>query len=260
MLSTSGDKSSAGTKQPQAHLGDRIIRVALLADDRITRAGLRILIDREAGMSVVGEHELMDDPGAVLAAERPHVVLLDVDRSSRDFIPDLIARLAKRTRVIVLTNTPDGEIVTSAFWSGAKGLVRRDQTPAVLLKAIRKVDAGEVWLDRFTIARLFAEFSQGSDAVDDTPGTGRLTLREHQLVTVVGQGFSNSEIAARLRISEATVRNHLTSIFKKLELHSRFELVMYALRQGLIKAPASRPRPRPASATTRQNGRIKSAS
>lgn len=259
MLPTPSDKP-APPKYANTQASDRIIRVALFADDRITRAGLRILIDRESGMTVVGEHELMDDPGAVLTAARPHVMLLDIDKSSRDFVPELIARLARKTRVIVLTSASDAELVSSVFWAGAKGLVRRDQTPTVLLKAIRKVDAGEVWLDRLAIARLFGEISHGGNeaGASDAPRTGRLTLRERQLISVVGQGFANGEIAVRLRISEATVRNHLTSIFRKLELHSRFELVMYALRQGLIKTPVSRPRP--ASATPRAGTRVKNAS
>jgi two-component system, NarL family, nitrate/nitrite response regulator NarL len=236
-----------------------MIRVVLLADDRITRAGVRILIDKESGMSVVGEHELIDDPAAVLATAQPHVTLVDIDRSNRDFAPELVARLSKKSRVIVLTNGYDPELVSSVFWSGAKGLVRKDETPTLLLKAIRRVDAGEVWLDRLTMARLLSELSRGGDAAaSDAPRVGRLTLRERQLITVVSQGFGNNEIAERLHISEATVRNHLTSIFRKLELHSRVELVMYALRQGLIKSPISRPRP--AHASTRRSRRIKSAS
>ena len=257
MLPTSSDRPS-GSKQPREHRDDRFIRVVLLADDRITRAGVRILIDKEPGMSVVGEHELIDDPAAVLATAQPHVTLVDIDRNNRDFAPELVARLSKKTRVIVLTNTYDAELVSSVFWSGAKGLVRKDEPPTTLLKAIRRVDAGEVWLDRLTIARLLSELSGAGDApLTDAPRVGRLTLRERQLITVVGQGFGNSEIATRLRISEATVRNHLTSIFRKLELHSRVELVMYALRQGLIKAPISRPRP---ARATRRSGRVKSAS
>lgn len=259
MLPTSPDRSSAATKPSREQRDERTIRVVLLADDRITRAGVRILIDKEPGMSVVGEHGLIDDPLAVLTAAQPHVTLVDVDRSSRDFLPELIARLSKKTRVIVLTNTYDAELVSSVFWAGTKGLVRKDESPTLLLKAIRRVDAGEVWLDRTTLARLLAELSRNGDApVTDAPRVGRLTLRERQLITVVGQGFGNSEIAERLRISEATVRNHLTSIFRKLELHSRVELVMYALRQGLIKAPIARSRS--VTATTRRTGRVKSAS
>ena len=259
MLPASSDRSSPRAKHSREHRDDRMIRVVLLAEDRITRAGVRILIDKEPGMSVVGEHELIDDPTPVLTSAQPHVTLVDVDRSSRDFVPELITRLSKKTRVIVLTSAPDPELVSSVFWSGAKGLVRKDETPTLLLKAIRRVDAGEVWLDRLTIARLLGELARGGDAAAmDAPRVGRLTLRELQLITVVGQGFGNSEIAERLRISEATVRNHLTSIFRKLELHSRIELVMYALRQGLIKSPISRPRP--ATATTRRNGRVRSAS
>ena len=235
-----------------------MIRVVLVADDRITRAGVRILIDKESGMTVVGEHELIDDPATVLASAQPHVALVDIDRSNRDFAPELVAKLSKKSRVIVLTNSYDPELVSSVFWSGAKGLVRKDEPPTLLLKAIRRVDAGEVWLDRLTMARLLGELSRGGDAAMDAPRVGRLTLRERQLITVVSQGFGNSEIAERLHISEATVRNHLTSIFRKLELHSRVELVMYALRQGLIKSPISRPRP--AHTFTRRNRRIKSAS
>jgi DNA-binding NarL/FixJ family response regulator len=243
----------------QSQPSERVIRVALLAEDRITRTGLRFLIDRESGMTVVGEHELMDDPGAMLAAAHPHVMLLDVDRGSRDFVPELITRLSRKTSVIVLTSSADAGMVSNAFWSGARGLVRKNETPALLLKAIRKVDAGEVWLDRSTMSRLLGELSRGGKAgATDPPRVGRLTLRERQLITIVGQGSGNGEIAERLRISEATVRNHLTSIFRKLELHSRFELVMYALRQGLIEAPI--PRPRPARATSRATSRAKSAS
>jgi DNA-binding NarL/FixJ family response regulator len=254
---TSPEKSS--TKQFREDLSDRIIRVVLLAEDRITRAGLRLLIDKEPDMRVVGEHELLNDPGALLAAERPNVMLLDVDRSSRDFVPDLITRLAKKTRVIVLTNSSDAEIVSSVFWSGAKGLINRDQAHTLLIKAIRKVNDGEAWLDRSATARLLGEFSQARDlGASAVPNVGRLTLRERQLIAVVGLGFGNSAIAQRLRISEATVRNHLTSIFRKLELHNRFELVIYALRQGLIKAPI--PRPRAATARSRRTDRIKSAS
>jgi DNA-binding NarL/FixJ family response regulator len=188
-------------------------------------------------MRVVGEHELLNDPGTALAAERPDVTLLDIDRRTRDFVPELITRLAKKTRVIALTTSSDSDMVSKLFWSGAKGLVGRDQAHALLIKAIQKVDAGEVWLERSATARLLSELLRGGDeaAPAKARAAGRLTLRERQLIVVVAEGLGNSEIADRLRISEATVRNHLTSIFKKLGLHSRFELLMYAINQGLVK-------------------------
>jgi len=259
MLPTSSDKPTVPSKHPRTQTEERTIRVGLLADDRITRAGLRILIDNEAGMTVVSEHELIDDPSVLLGSARPHVVLLDVDRSNRHFVPDLITRLSRKSRVIVLTNAYDAEMVSSVFWSGARGLVRKDQPPMLLLKAIQKVDAGEVWLDRRSMSRLLGDLSRpGDTATADAPRAGRLTLRERQLITIVAQGFGNSEVARQLHISEATVRNHLTSIFRKLELRGRFELAMYAFREGLIKSPVAKPRP--ATATTRVNSRIKSAS
>ena len=257
MLPTSSDKPPVSAPRRQG-LGDRSIRVVLLAEGRITRAGLRLFIDKEPGLKVVGEGAPLDDPGIVLDAQ-PEVVLLDIDRSSYHFVPNLITRLARKTRVIVLSNASDTEIVSSIFWSGAKGLVRKDQAPKVLFKAIRKVEAGEVWLDRATTAQLLGDLSRGvGPSAGEAAKIGQLTLRERQLITVVGQGFANGQTAERLHISEATVRNHLTSIFRKLTLHSRFELVMYALRQGLIKAPPARHRPAPA--TSRGMRRIKNAS
>jgi len=254
MPPTSSAKRATHQTNSQEYRDERDIRVLLLADDRITRAGLRILIDNEPAMSVIGEHSLIDDPSAMLSTAHPHIALMDVDRDSRDFVPALITRLSKKTRVIVLTSACDAEIASSIFWSGAKGLVVKDQAPSLLLKAIRKVNAGEVWLDRLTMARLLSELSAGEPGTADASRAGRLTLRERQLITILGQGFANGEIAEHLHISEATVRNHLTSIFKKLELHSRFELVMYALRQGLISTP------QPAVTTPRAHRQIKSAS
>src|SRR5688572_32795964 len=114
MLSTPSDKSSKHSPEQQE---ERLIRVVLLAEDRITRAGVRILIEKESGMIVVGEHEPIDDAGTVLTSACPHVTLVDIDRSSREFIPELIARLSKKTCVIVLTSTDDPEMVSSVFWS-----------------------------------------------------------------------------------------------------------------------------------------------
>ena len=98
-----------------------MIRVVLLAEDRITRAGVRILIDKESDMSVVGEHELIDDPAAILSPSQPHVTLVDVDRGSRDFVPELITRLSTKTRVIVLTSTHDARDGVERVLVGRQG-------------------------------------------------------------------------------------------------------------------------------------------
>ena len=123
-----------------------MIRVVLLAEIALRARACAFWIDKESDMSVVGEHKLIDDPAAILSASQPHVTLVDVDRGGRDFVPELITRLSTKTRVIVLTSTHDAEMVSSVFWSGAKGLVRKNEPPTLLLKAIRRVDAGEVWL------------------------------------------------------------------------------------------------------------------
>ncbi len=128
-----------------------------------------MLIDGEPDLEVVGEGELLEDPGTLLAVHEPDVTLVDLDPAHHDLTPKLIARLARKTRVIALTNASDAAIVSSVFLAGAKGLVRKDETPTVLLKAIRKVSAGEVWLDRSMTARLLGDLSHGMGSTASRP-------------------------------------------------------------------------------------------
>src|SRR5262245_45924809 len=109
-MPTSPGKPVTAPKHARQQREDRTIRVVLLGEDRITRAGVRILIDKEPGLSVVSEHELVDDPADVLTSAQPHITLIDVDRSSRDFVPELIARFSRKTRVIVLTSAYDTDL------------------------------------------------------------------------------------------------------------------------------------------------------
>src|SRR6185503_12420925 len=137
-------------------------------------------------------------------------------------------------RVLVLTGLKDAEAHRQAVKLGAVGVVLKDQAPEVLIKAIKKVHAGEVWLDRTTTGNLFHEMTQTSGELDpEKSKINSLTEREFQVIQLIAEGLKNKEIAKRLFISETTVTHHLSSIFSKLDVSDRLELVIYAFAQKL---------------------------
>jgi DNA-binding NarL/FixJ family response regulator len=122
------------------------------------------------------------------------------------------------------------------------GVVEKESAPEVLLKAIRKVTEGEVWLDRSMTATVLTEMSQATGAAKSDPEAAKIAMlsaREREVVALLGEGLSNRRIAGQLCISETTVRHHLTSIFSKLEVHDRLQLLLYAYRNKLVKLPRS---------------------
>lgn len=220
---------------------DPSIRIALVDDHPVLRAGVRLLIEAQAGMSVVGEAE--DRAGAVplAARERPDVILLDLDLggdNGGDFITELLAA-APQARVLVLTGVRDVLTLRRAVHLGAVGIVHKASAADVLIRAIESVHAGEVWLDRSMTADLPAELSveAGTAGPARPQAIAGLSKRELEVVAVLAEGLSNKGIAERLLISETTVRHHLTSIFAKLEVSDRLELLVYAYRHGLVAMP-----------------------
>jgi DNA-binding NarL/FixJ family response regulator len=218
------------------------IRIMLVDDHAIVRMGLRLLIEYCSEMLVVGEAGNRAEALAVAAREQPQIILLDLDlhgESSLDFLPELLD-LAEGARVIVLTGLSDPEEHRRAVRLGAMGLVLKDQAAEVLIAAITKVHAGEVWLTPSMVASVLTELTHPPAARLPDPEAARLaalTTREREVVVLIGEQLKNRQIAARLSISEATVSHHLTSIFHKLNVTSRFELVLYAYRHGLARLP-----------------------
>ncbi|MEK6321655.1 MAG: response regulator transcription factor [Acidobacteriota bacterium] len=220
------------------------IRVLLIDDHVIVRAGLRMLLESYKKMIVVGEASSRADAVAIAAREQPDIILLDLDlagESGLDFLRELLAT-APGARVVILTGVRDPEAHRQAVRLGAMGLVFKDKAAEVLIKAIERVHAGEVWLDRQLTARVLSEMSQVDESRTKVDGDAEkialLTDREREIMGLVCQGFKNKQIAERLFISEATVRNHLTSILSKLELSDRFELALFAYRHHLAKPPS----------------------
>jgi two-component system, NarL family, nitrate/nitrite response regulator NarL len=220
----------------------RLIRILMIDDHALLRAGLRMIIESRMGMVVVGEAENRTETLAAIANAMPDIILLDLDlgdESGLDLLPELIANVPD-ARIILLTGLRDVEVQRRAILLGAMGLVSKQKAADTVIRAIEKVYAGEVWLDRAMIASILNDrvsTSVASEQNAEALKIAKLTEREREVIKLIGEGIKNREIAARLYISEATVRHHLTSVFAKLGVTDRFELVIYAFQHGLAKLP-----------------------
>ena len=216
----------------------KLIRVLIVDDHALVRAALRMLLESQPGVVVVGEAAGLDDALNATSHEQPDIVLLDLDLGEVDGL-DLLPQLhtvAPNTHVVVLTGIRDVVTHRRAIRLGAVGLVLKDKAAEVLLQAIAKVYAGEVWLDRVLVADVLGEMTRPKFRGPANPEELKitsLTVREREVIDLVGQGLKNQMIADRLCISEATVRHHLTSIFAKLGVDDRLQLAIYAYRHGL---------------------------
>ena len=216
------------------------IRILIIDDQAIVSTSLRLLLESSPWLKVVGETPKAFDALIVARTEHPDIILLDIDLGDTcglDLLPHLLSE-APQARIIVLTGIRDPEVHRRAVHLGAMGLVTKDDSTEVLLQAIAKVHAGEVWLDRILLGSVLSEITRGGKARPVDPEAlkiATLTPREREVIALVGQGCRNKQIADRLCIAEATVRHHLTSIFTKLGVTDRLELVIYAYRHGLTQ-------------------------
>ena len=216
----------------------------LIADDHVVvRAGLRMLIESQPTMRIVGEAGTKAEVLALAGREQPDIILLDLhlgQENALDFLPELLAK-AEEARVIILTGFRNPEDHQRAVQLGAMGVVLKETTPQLLLKSIERVHAGEVWLDRFLTSKLIVTFRDNhkpTKAQEEEKCVEKLTEREREVIALVGEGLKNKQIAERLFISETTVRHHLTSIFEKLNVSDRLELLIFAYQKGVVKIPA----------------------
>jgi DNA-binding NarL/FixJ family response regulator len=219
------------------------ISVLLVSNEPILRAGLRLLIERAEDMTVAAEASDLSTVLGTAEKYSGHVALIALDDHGLALLPEFLAK-TDNLKAIVLTRSTEHDRQALAMRLGAMGLVFTENTPDILIKAIQKVHAGEVWLERKMMASVLDDMSRvlsgkASDASSRQIAT--LTARERQVVTLIGEGLKNRTIAERLFITEATVRHHLTSIFGKLDVKDRCELVVYAFRHGLAQLTPARP-------------------
>lgn len=218
------------------------IRILIVDDHAVLRFGLRAILETQQHLEVVGEADDSSSALALANTKQPDIVLLDLDlgkEDGSDLIPGLLD-VSPNTRVIILTGVRDPRAHERVVQLGAMGIVLKDAALDLILKAIDKVYAGEVWLDRTLIANILNTRVQTNGFQERNARDARiatLTEREREIIGLIGEGLRNKIIAERLVISEATVRNHLTSIFAKLGVNDRFELVVFAYQNRLAQLP-----------------------
>ena len=217
------------------------IRIMSISAAPLVSAGLRVLLEAAPVVTLVGEAVSPAQALTQAATEQPNVILLDVlvdPDDAIDTIPELL-KAAEHARLLIISGRPEPQRDARAIERGASGFVLHSQCFELLIKAIQKVHSGELWLDRSTTATMVSRMVRHRrDADIERCKINMLTRREKEIIDEIGKGLSNKEIAQRLFISDATVRNHLTSVLDKLELSNRLELAVYAFRHGLVKAPS----------------------
>jgi DNA-binding NarL/FixJ family response regulator len=217
------------------------IRVGLVDDQALFRAGIRMLVSSQPDLEFVGEAG--DGQAGVEMAEssRPDVILMDIRmpvmdgiESTERILRTADARGEQRPRVIVLTTFDLDESAARAIRGGASGFVLKDADPEFLLAAIRTVHAGNAVIAPSATRELFEHFTGRATARRDEPAAfATLTTREREIFVLAARGLSNSEIAATEFISEATVKTHISRILTKLELRDRVQLVVFAFEHRL---------------------------
>ena len=209
-----------------------MIRVAIVDDQPLFTDGLARIIGAQPGMEVVGmAHD--GESGVRMCRElRPDVILMDISmpvmdgvaatRKLRDHLPD--------TKVLILTVHSDDVHVFQGIKAGATGYLLKDCTPEDLSRAIRTVHAGDTIMAPEIARKMLLAFEEAGSE----PSAPSLTERELEIITALARGRSNKQIARALNISEKTVRNHISNIYKKLHVYDRTQAVLYAIREGLV--------------------------
>ncbi len=214
------------------------IRIIIIDSYTLVRTGLRLITDGHQGMKVVGEAGDAKQGLDIVGSLKPNIILLKLD-PFRSIGLDIIRKLSKASsgsRVILLARPDEAQLLIKAVQEGVLGIVVETQTPETLIKAIQKVHAGEVWIERSMIANLLSGLTNAQQLIIQDPqaeSINNLSQRERQVIQQIGQGRKNYQIAKQLCLSETTVRHHLTSIYEKLGVTDRLELLVFAHRNGL---------------------------
>jgi DNA-binding NarL/FixJ family response regulator len=230
------------------------IRIVLADDHPIVRDGLKKMLMLESDLEVVGEANDGREALEQIQLHEPDILLLDLRMPHLDGLSALqtLQHINKKTKVIVLTASEDKNEFVQVMKLGCSGIVLKQTAPELIVKSIRKVNEGEIWLDSHTTAAVMRQFatvgggdtglsshSMGGGASMGSAPQGKvrerspLSAREREIVGLVAQGYKNKEMAEKMFISEQTVKNHLHNIFDKLGVSDRLELALYAIHKGL---------------------------
>jgi two-component system response regulator DegU len=213
------------------------ISVVIADNHRLIREGLSLILQHEESIRIIGEAVNVVQTINVVKELKPDVVLLDIRMPETDGIQVIpsIRNKSPKTKALMLTSTMDEEKIFKSLKVGAKGYLSMDSSASDLTKAIKAVYRGELWVERKLMSKFFEnEASNNSNGANPHKKTHEgLTLREQEVLRHLADGLSNKEIAEDLFISEKTVKSHLNSIFKKLNVTRRLQAILYAINKGL---------------------------
>jgi DNA-binding NarL/FixJ family response regulator len=221
------------------------IRVLIVDDQELVRTGFRLFLETQPGLAVVGEAGDGEEAIERVRELRPDVVLMDIRMPVMDGV-EATARLTSGAvepapRVLVLTTFDLDEYVFGALRAGAAGFLLKDAPRERLIEAIRVVHSGEALLSPSITRRLIEDFAARSDPIEPPAAVlAELTPREREVLGLVAHGLSNAEIAARLVVTEATVKSHVGAVLLKLGLRDRVQAVVFAYEHGIVVAGEAR--------------------
>ena len=217
-----------------------MIRVAIADDQQLIRGGFRSLLESEPDIEVVGEAGTGTEAVALVTAEKPDVVLMDIRMPGGDGLwatEQIVANAdLAETRIVIVTTFEIDEYVGQAIRAGASGFLVKDTEPVELIRAVRVVAGGDALLSPGVTKRLLERIAGDLKDAPDTTQLAVLTYREREVLALVGQGLTNEEIGRELFLSPLTAKTHVSRIMSKLLARDRVQLVVVAYETGLVKA------------------------
>ena len=210
------------------------ITVLLVDDQDLVRSGLRRILRRKDGFTIVAECADGDEVPDAVARHQPDIVVMDLRMKRVDGI-EATRRLAGVTPVLALTTFNEDDLLSGALRAGAAGFVLKDSSAEELIRAVRAVARGDSYLDTAVTSRVLTTYRKAAHGpLEKENGITELTARELDVLTLIGKGFSNNEIADELCISGVTVKSHIGRIFGKLDLRDRAAAIVYAYDNGIV--------------------------
>ena len=217
---------------PPAPGADPPVRVLICDDQEVLRHGLRTVLRRIPGLSVVAEADCVGEALALAASVRPDVTLVGLDGQG-PVLQDLVRQLTGMgVRVVLLGEAGTGSDLVDVLRAGARGYVHTTVSPDRLVEAVRAVARGETVLDASVTGELLHRLDDTPRSPGDRPGHGPLTARQQAVAELVAEGLTNAEIAARLQVSRATVKGHITVALRRLGLRDRTQLAIHVHRSA----------------------------
>lgn len=209
------------------------IRVLIADRHRLYREGFRLLLENKEGIEIVGEPVNGIQMINVIRQCKPDVALVDAALPEIEGIQFILMVEDDGTKSLILANGTDDDVILGFLRAGVRGYLKKNATVTELIKAIRTINDGEMWVERKIVTK-FVESQISQDKGNLQDGMKEtLSQREREVLSLLSEGLSNGEIAEKLFISEKTIKNHLNTIFKKLNVKGRFEAVLVGLKKGL---------------------------